>query len=136
MTRADFHADHLHMAAQELPDIFPEELSLLKKRIEDAVDTRICTIIDPLTFSQGPMGEDSHDARTLLLAQANIPTCEIRFTVDRVHKDLFPNVLKVLTKPGVSLVCARVDERSACQVNCVISTHSLSAEFEETLMNE
>merc|ERR1711862_860323 len=87
-----------------------------ESRIEGCLESRICTIVEPLTYGQGPFGEDSHDARTLLMAQGDLPACEFRLVVDRVYKDLFSNVLRVLSQPGISLVSARVDERSACQI--------------------
>lgn len=136
LTSADLHADHLHLGTSGLPDILPSELNSLKARIEGCLESRICTIVEPLTYSQGPFGEDSHDARTLLMAQGNIPACEFRLVVDRVYKDLFSNVLRVLSQPGISLVSARVDERSACQIQCVISTSELSTELQNSLLNE
>merc|ERR1712232_677804 len=120
LSLADMHADHLHLGTTKLPQIEPDELIALKTSIEDSLSTRVCTLVEPLTYSQGALGETSHDARTLLTAQTESghTTCEIRFTVDRVHKDLFPTALRVLNSRGdLSIVSARVDERSACQVN-------------------
>jgi len=106
-------------------------LDFLKERIENCLDTRICTIID-----SSAQGEDSHDAPTLSVPHGNTPTCEINFALDKIHKDFFSSVLNTLSKPGISLVCARVDEQSNSQVHCVISSSSLSKEMEEELLNE
>jgi len=136
LSKAELSMDHLHIGTSELPDIMPEELVWLKKRIEAAVDTRARTVVEPMTYTQGPTGEFSHDSKMLMQAQDEVPTCEIRFTLNRVRKALFSKILRCIAGFGMSVVSARLDERAACQINIVVSSPELSAEFEDKLMNE
>merc|ERR1719343_1515342 len=81
LSKAEISKDNIQIGARGLPDIMPGELTWLKKRIEASIDTRVSTIIDPLTYNMGPVGEISHDSRTLMQPRKPQPTCEIRFTV-------------------------------------------------------
>eukprot|EP00928_Gymnodinium_smaydae_P016736 TRINITY_DN1632_c0_g2_i1.p1 TRINITY_DN1632_c0_g2~~TRINITY_DN1632_c0_g2_i1.p1 ORF type:complete len:904 (+),score=272.23 TRINITY_DN1632_c0_g2_i1:220-2931(+) len=137
-SKADIGHTHLHMGTAQLPDIQPQELEALKKRIESFAlpeVTRISTVVQPMTYDQGALGEVSHDANTLMKAQSAEPTCEIRFTCDILHKDLFAHVLRSLSKPGISLVSARVDERASCQIMIVCSHANFTAALEGEIMD-
>lgn len=136
VTKAQMGMEHLHLGTKNLPDITPGELNDMKVRVEKALETQICVVVDPLTYGHGPSGELSHDARTLMMALPEYPTAEIRFTMDSIKKDLFARALRVLCKPGIDLVSARVDERAACQINCVISSDTLTQQLEDRIMDE
>eukprot|EP00928_Gymnodinium_smaydae_P016735 TRINITY_DN1632_c0_g1_i1.p1 TRINITY_DN1632_c0_g1~~TRINITY_DN1632_c0_g1_i1.p1 ORF type:complete len:1010 (+),score=215.35 TRINITY_DN1632_c0_g1_i1:322-3030(+) len=137
-TKAEHAMDHLLVGSSGLPDIMPEELKELKTRIEEAAAEvgRLHTVVQPLTYQQGPLGEVMHDAKTLMSTQEGDPTCEIRFTVDSAPKEMFPRVMNCLAKPSISLVSARMDEMHGSAINCVISSPELTASLEAQLMDE
>jgi len=137
-SRAEFGMEHLLLGTGELDDIQPEKLQALKDRVSKAFDSnqRIFIVVDPVTYSMGPLGTPNHDAKTLSMAQRDEPTVEIRFFLENMHYELFEKVLETLARRDVSLLSARLDERAFCQVNVCISSESLTTDLESTIMKE
>jgi hypothetical protein len=139
---ADVAMDHLHMGTSAMPDILPEELIALKRRIEaNALPevTRVNTLVCPMTYSQGPLGELSHDAKALMEGskRKDFGAAEIRFTMTNLPTEMFSRVLQTLaTSDVISIISARLDERSSCQIMMVIAAQDLTTDLEHKVLDQ
>mmetsp|Transcript_17983 Transcript_17983/g.41991 ORF Transcript_17983/g.41991 Transcript_17983/m.41991 type:complete len:1150 (+) Transcript_17983:115-3564(+) len=128
--KLEFGLEHLHEGVSELPDISPQELKEVKKAIENTLHHKVVAIVDPLTHAQGPLGEISHDAPTLLAGQVvdmeSVVSFEIRFFTDQMIYDLLLKALELLRRHSIGLLAARVDERADCKVNLVILAREIA----------
>lgn len=122
-SRAEFGMEHLLLGSVGLPEITPQMLEDLKKRIDQKFQNRLYLVIDPVSYAMGPLGAPNHDAATLAAAQMDEPTVEIRFFLESMNYELFAESLKILSTFKVTLLSARLDERAFCQINlCVMGT--------------
>ena len=86
-------------------------------------------IVDPLTHAQGPLGETSHDARTLLAGQARLLNLRVRLGSTRVAPDPVDHMHK---NPSIQSSALFKDPGEGLQQNLAHKLVSLSQKDEES----